>query len=200
MSTEQKSLRNYRSLDKDYISLLSLPVAEETRQTNCWSKFDLNFSQSDFTTNTNKCLLKLFAFHLDDFQTKRYLAQYSSINNTWISNIKSIESLNLSTSTQVCDYVLRLIDYPAVVSAFAFFVKSLGYIEKVIFKGKDGKFNIWTIVNNTNIDQRYAIYDRQWEVMQFFRNVQVEFNLIDREGIPLEKIITWDEDLVLIEG
>lgn len=195
----EKVIHN-NQIEVDSISWLSLPIAEDTRQTNCWSELNRNIYLTDLTKITNNCLLSLYKFYIADFQTKRYSYHFSSLNNTWKSYIKSVKSLNSSTPDQTWEYIFRLIDYPSVAAVFAFMVKPLGYVENVVVKGKDGKYNIWTIVNNSTLEQRYAIYDRQWEVMQYFKGVKVEFNLIDREDSPLENIITWDDETVVIEG
>lgn len=90
---------------------------------------------------------------------------------------------------------------PLLALAFAAMVQPLKVVERVICQGDASRseLTIWTIVNHATEAQRYAIYDKQWDVMQVFQGSAVEFNLVDREDSPLEDLMQWSDRAFVVE-
>jgi len=66
-------------------------------------------------------------------------------------------------------------------------------VEKLLARVQDWGLAVWIIVNNSTEDIRYQIYDKEWEFMQRFPGLGVNFTLIDREGQPLEQLATLQD-------
>ena len=109
--------------------------------------------------------------------------------------------LEASVAIQVLTYLRAQPTCPLLALTFAAMVQSLGVVEKVICQGDASRseLTVWTIVNHATEAQRYAIYDKQWDVMQIFRGSAVEFNLVDREDSPLEDLMQWSDRAFVVE-
>jgi len=115
------------------------------------------------------------------------------------SNITLVlDSLDLA---RVSRDKIRASECPLLALVFAAMVQSLRVVEQVICQGDASRseLTIWTIVNQATAVLRYAIYDKQWDVMQIFRGSAVEFNLVDREDSPLEDLMQWSDRAFVIE-
>jgi hypothetical protein len=66
-------------------------------------------------------------------------------------------------------------------------------VEKLLAREQDWGLRIWIIVKNSTEDIRYQIYDKEWELMQRFPGLGVNFTLIDREDQPLEQLVTLQD-------
>jgi len=66
-------------------------------------------------------------------------------------------------------------------------------VEKLLARAHDWGLMIWVIVNNSTADTRYQIYDKEWELMQRFSGLGVNFHVIDRQDRPLEQLITLQD-------
>ena len=115
------------------------------------------------------------------------------------SNITLVfDSLDLA---RVSRDKIRASGCPLFALAFAAMVQPLKVVERVICQGDASRseLTIWTIVNHATEAQRYAIYDKQWDVMQVFQGSAVEFNLVDREDSPLEDLMQWSGRAFVVE-
>lgn len=78
---------------------------------------------------------------------------------------------------------------PPVVARFARMALELKPVERIVWQWDGDELKVWCIVNNANQAQRNAIYDLEWDVTQVFKDIDVEFNLIDRRERPLEEVV-----------
>lgn len=109
--------------------------------------------------------------------------------------------LEASVAIRVWSYLRTQPECPLLALTFAAMVQPLQVVERVICQGdaSSSELTIWTIVNYATEAQRYAIYDRQWDVMQVFKGSAVEFNLVDREDSPLEDLMQWSDRAFVFE-
>ena len=109
--------------------------------------------------------------------------------------------LEASVAIRVGSYLRTQPECPLLALVFAAMVQSLKVVEKVICQGDASRseLTVWTIVNHATEAQRYAIYDKQWDVMQVFQGSAVEFNLVDREDSPLEDLMQWSDRAFVVE-
>ena len=49
--------------------------------------------------------------------------------------------------------------------------------------------DIWTVVNHSSPQMRSQLADKQWNFMQVFPDLDVDFHILDRRGEPLERFI-----------
>lgn len=90
--------------------------------------------------------------------------------------------------------------YPVPAAVFAAMVLPYIFVEKVLCERSNDNLNIWTVVNRSTLEQRYEIYDRQWDLMEQFKGTLVDFNLIDRHDVPLEELISLNEQTWVIRS
>jgi hypothetical protein len=110
-------------------------------------------------------------------------------------------TLEASVAIRMWAFLLTRPQCPLLALAFAAMVQPLKVVERVICQGDASRseLTIWTIVNHATEAQRYAIYDKQWDVMQVFQGSAVEFNLVDREDSPLEDLMQWSDRAFVVE-
>lgn len=110
-------------------------------------------------------------------------------------------TLEASVAIRMLAFLRAQPQCPLLVLAFAAMVQPLRVVERVICQGDTlrSELTIWTIVNHATEAQRYAIYDKQWDVMQVFQGNVVEFNLVDREDSPLEDLMQWSDRAFVVE-
>ena len=78
--------------------------------------------------------------------------------------------------------------------------QDISSIEQVMVKRQDWGFECWFIVNQSTEDERFALYDVQWKLMESFSNVGFKFYLIERENRPLTEnftVTTFDATRIL---
>ena len=63
-------------------------------------------------------------------------------------------------------------------------------VEALYVQHHDWGFLTWVIVNNSTLEERYQIYECQWELMQRYPDIGFRFNLLDRMGKPLSEFVT----------
>jgi len=59
-------------------------------------------------------------------------------------------------------------------------------------------FAVWVVVNDASQETRYAIYDAEWELMRQFPGCVFDFHLIDREGMDLSSMVSFDEETLTV--
>jgi hypothetical protein len=69
---------------------------------------------------------------------------------------------------------------------------SLPSLEAVHVKGRVWGMECWIIVNHSTEEERFSLYDLEWQMMEQLRGVGFKFNLIDRQGRPLDMVVTLE--------
>ena len=65
-------------------------------------------------------------------------------------------------------------------------------LESVYIKGRPWGFECWLISNHSTEDERFCLYDLEWQLMELVHDVGFKFHLIDRHGQPLEQVLTLE--------
>lgn len=109
------------------------------------------------------------------------------------------DSLEQAVAARALSFLRAQPRCPLAALIFAAMTLPLDPVERVVCQGEADELSIWTIVNRANESQRYAIYDRQWDLMQIFREQAIDFRLLDREDRPLHHLMEWNDRAFSIE-
>jgi len=88
--------------------------------------------------------------------------------------------------------------YDSFASTFSAMVLAIESVESVVYETQTDTLKLWIVVNNSQENQRYAIYDKQWEAMQSYPQVLIDFVVLDRYDRPLDSIIQWSSGASII--
>jgi prevent-host-death family protein len=93
----------------------------------------------------------------------------------------------LSTPSQVAPKVL---DAQTVAQQIAHLVASIPSLEAVYVWTRSWGFECWLVANQSTEGERFRLYDVEWILMERFPGPGFKFNLVDREGRPLSKVMS----------
>jgi hypothetical protein len=182
--------------------------------------FNLLFSSSTqllcdelefFESSTQTCFVGAFGRLLTNRQWSEYKLKFFEFSPQFSDNL--IETYktafinsphNFSSEILKISQILRCIrtnpqkPIPSVV--FAAMLRQYEFVEKVIYWDNKDELSIMTVVNNSTRQQREFIYGRQWDLLQLFNNISVDFNLIDRHDALLDELITVGETAWIIQS
>ncbi len=105
----------------------------------------------------------------------------------------SVRLLPQATSHEAVTKETLVPDPWACMLVFRRMLQGIPAVEKLLARAQDWGLMIWVIVNNSTEDTRYQIYDKEWELMQRFSGLGVNFHVIDRQDRPLEQLITLQD-------
>ncbi len=95
--------------------------------------------------------------------------------------------------------------YPNVAQEVLFFLALLhenrdkiSSFEKLLYEDLGDQLNIVIITNDATDDQYNLIYDLQWEVLEKFSEILIDFRLIERCNTPLEELTTFGDSIVTL--
>ena len=87
----------------------------------------------------------------------------------------------------------------AVAQRMAQQVRHLASLESVYVKTKPWGFECWLISNHSTEDERFRLYDLEWQMMELTPDVGFKFHLVDRQGRPLAHVLTMEPfDAVIV--
>lgn len=84
------------------------------------------------------------------------------------------------------------LDVQAVAERVSQRVRHLASLESIYVKAKPWGFECWLISNHSTEDERFRLYDLEWQLMELTPNVGFKFHLIDRHGRPLAQVLTLE--------
>lgn len=71
-------------------------------------------------------------------------------------------------------------------------------VEGILARETPDGVSVSIVANHLSREQRREIYDREWELMQFFVGTGFDFHLVDRQGRELREVVALDDvDLYL---
>jgi prevent-host-death family protein len=97
------------------------------------------------------------------------------------------QKLRLSTSPKV---VSRVPDAQTVAQRVARLVVSIPSLEAVYVWARPWGFECWLVANQSTEEERFRLYDLEWDFMGQFPDLGFKFNLLDREGKTLSKVMS----------
>lgn len=78
-------------------------------------------------------------------------------------------------------------------------VRHLASLESVYVEVKPWGFECWLISNHSTEDERFRLYDLEWELMELTPDIGFKFHLVDRQGRPLTEVLTLERfDAVVV--
>jgi len=95
--------------------------------------------------------------------------------------------------------VAPTLDAQMVVERVAQRVGHLASLESIYVKAKLWGFECWLISNRSTQDERFRLYDLEWQLMELVPDVGFKFHLVDRQGRPLTQVLTLERfDAVIV--
>ena len=77
----------------------------------------------------------------------------------------------------------------AAMMIFARMLTALAEAEAVLVIDRGWGVDVWTVVNHSSPQTRAQLADKQWNFMQVFPDLDVDFHILDRRGEPLESFV-----------
>jgi hypothetical protein len=68
--------------------------------------------------------------------------------------------------------------------------------EKLLYEHLGDELSVLIVINNAPDEQCDLIYDLQWMVFEKFSDVLIDFRLLERCNIPLEKLIICSDSVI----
>lgn len=63
-------------------------------------------------------------------------------------------------------------------------------VEQIVASHQESGYEVTIVVNHATEEQRYTIYDAQWDLMGRYPHLGLDFHLLDRRGEPLSELLT----------
>lgn len=79
-----------------------------------------------------------------------------------------------------------------VIHSFADLMSQVSEVEAVLGTLDDGVFSLWSVTDKVSIEVEERIYEMEGKLMDMFPGEGFDFHLIERQGRPLEDIVTLD--------
>jgi hypothetical protein len=91
------------------------------------------------------------------------------------------------------------LDAQMVVERMAHRVGHLASLESIYVKTQPWGFECWLISNRSTENERFRLYDLEWQLMELVPDVGFKFHLVDRQGRPLTQVLTLEPfDAVIV--
>ena len=71
-------------------------------------------------------------------------------------------------------------------------MRHLASLESVYVKVKPWGFECWLISNHSTEQERFHLYDLEWQLMELAPDDGFKFHLVDRRGRPLSHVLTQE--------
>jgi hypothetical protein len=65
--------------------------------------------------------------------------------------------------------------------------------EAIVARDRGWGLDVWTLTHRSTAETRQALADRQWELMNMYPDLDVDFHIVDRQDIPLESFVSPTE-------
>lgn len=73
---------------------------------------------------------------------------------------------------------------------FIHLVVSIPSLEAVYMWARPWGFEYWLTANQSTEEERFRLYDLEWDFMEQSPNLGFKSNLVDREGKPLSEVMS----------
>jgi len=82
--------------------------------------------------------------------------------------------------------------------AFRRLISDVPEAEAVLVRDLGWGYDIWTIVSHSTPETRAQLAARQWAFMEAYPSLDVDFHIIDRQGLPLREFVwPYEYDMFL---
>jgi hypothetical protein len=84
------------------------------------------------------------------------------------------------------------LDAQEVAERLAHRVRQLASLESIYVRVKAWGFECWVVANHSTEDERFRLYDLEWQLMELTPDVGFKFHLVDRQGRLLTEVVTLE--------
>jgi len=91
------------------------------------------------------------------------------------------------------EVVSRVPDAQTIARRVARLVISIPSLEAVYVRARPWGFECWLVANQSTEEERFRLYDLEWDFMEQFPDLGFKFNLVDREGKPLSEVMSVED-------
>jgi len=88
------------------------------------------------------------------------------------------------------EVVSRVPNAQTIAQRVARLVVSIPSLEAVYVWARPWGYECWLVANQSTEEERFRLYDLEWDFMEQFPDLGFKFNLIDREGRPLSEVMS----------
>lgn len=88
------------------------------------------------------------------------------------------------------EVVSRVPDAQTIAQRVAHLVVSIPSLEAIYVRARPWGFECWLVANQSTEEERFRLYDLEWDFMEQFPDLGFKFNLVDREGKPLSEVMS----------
>jgi hypothetical protein len=71
-------------------------------------------------------------------------------------------------------------------------VRQLSSLESIYVRVEPWGFECWFVTNYSTEDERFRLYDLEWQLMELTPDVGFKFHLVDRQGRLLTEVVTLE--------
>lgn len=87
------------------------------------------------------------------------------------------------------EVVSRVPNAQTIAQRVARLVVSIPSLEAVYVWARPWGFECWLVANQSTEEERFRLYDLEWDFMEQFPDLGFKFNLVDREGKTLSEVM-----------
>jgi prevent-host-death family protein len=91
------------------------------------------------------------------------------------------------------EVVSRVPDAQTIAKRVGRLVASIPSLEAVYVRARPWGFECWLVANQSTEEERFRLYDLEWDFMEQFPDLGFKFNLVDREGKPLSEVMSVED-------
>lgn len=85
-----------------------------------------------------------------------------------------------------------ILDAITLAESVAQHIRSIKSAEAVYVKARPWGFEYWIVVNDSSEEERFRLYDIEWDLMEQNPAVGFKFHLVDRQNQPLADVMTLE--------
>ncbi len=79
------------------------------------------------------------------------------------------------------------------VMAFGRMLATVAEAEALLVMDRGAEVDVWTVVNRSSPQSRRRLADQQWNLMQVFPDLDMDFHILDRRDEPLDRLVRPNE-------
>jgi len=91
------------------------------------------------------------------------------------------------------EVVSRVPNAQTIAQRVARLVVSIPSLEAVYVWARPWGYECWLVANQSTEEERFRLYDLEWDFMEQFPDLGFKFNLVDREGKPLSEVMSVED-------
>jgi hypothetical protein len=90
------------------------------------------------------------------------------------------------------EFTIQAREAQKVIHSFANLMSQISEVEAILAMLDDGAFSLWSVTDEVSLKVEDHIYEMEGKLMDMFPGQGFDFHLIERQGRPLEEIVSLD--------